>query len=235
MRIASLACGLAVSSCAYAAYPLITEDTATQGAGGWQLEGTSEVATHRSGRVTLDNLVLNYGLQDSADLQLVLPWYSGDLRSEGDRQVNLKWRFFERGPFSMGVKPSLLLRGGDPEKGTGTGENNWAVTLMGGYQAGDLTLNADVLYQTNRNTSGARDSLSHVSAGVLYELGPVQLVADFSREKPVDPAVDEAARYTLVGLIWAVHPDFGLGFGYKEGRGGTELKHSWLFGASVRW
>ena len=235
MRAALLAGCLLASSGAYAAYPLITEDTGTQGRGGWQLEGTSEVATLAQGRVTSDNLVLNYGLHDTADLQLVLPWYSGDVAGVGDPQVNLKWRFFEHGPFSMGLKPSLLLPGGDPEKGTGTGETNWAVTLIGGYEAGNLTVNADALYQTNRNSFGARDSLSHVSAGVLYRVGSVQLVADFTRETSVDPSVDQAARYSLVGVIWSVRPDFGLGFGYKVGRGGTDLKHSWLFGAAVRW
>jgi hypothetical protein len=235
MRAVLLAGCLFAASGAYAAYPLITEDTGTQGEGKWQLEGTSEVATLQGGRVTADNLVLNYGLSESADLQLVLPWYSGDVRGVGDPQVNLKWRFFERGPFSMGLKPSLLLPGGDPDKGTGTGETNWAVTLIAGYQAGKLSVNVDTLYQRNRNTFGARDSLRHVSAGVLYQVGQVQLVADFTRETPLDPSVDETARYSVVGVIWAIRPDFGVGLGYKTGGGGTDLKHSWLFGAALRW
>jgi len=235
MRAALLAGCLLVSSGAHAAYPLITEDTGTQGKEGWQLEGTSEVATLQGGRVTSDNLVLNYGVTDSADLQFVLPWYSGDIQGVGDQQINLKWRFFERGPFTMGVKPSLLLPGGDPQKGTGTGELNWAVTLIGGYQVGNFAVHADALYQRNKNTFSARDPLSHVSAGVLYRLGSVQLVADFTRETSLDPANDEAARYNVVGVIWTVRPDFGLGMGYKTGGGGTSLDHSWLFGAAVRW
>jgi len=235
MRAVLLAVGLFAASGAYGAYPLITEDTDTQGQGGWQLEGTSEAATLQGGRVTSDNLVLNYGLTNTADLQVVLPWYSGDIQGVGDPQINLKWRLWERGPFSIGVKPSLLLPGGDPQKGTGTGEANWAVTLIGGYQAGNFAVHADALYQRNRNAFGARDSLSHVSAGVLYRLGAVQLVADVTRETSIDPAVDEAARYSVVGVIWTVRPDFGVGMGYKTGGGGTSLDHSWLVGAAVRW
>ena len=235
MRAVLLAVGLFAASGAYGAYPLITEDTDTQGAGGWQLEGTSEVASLQGGRVNSDNLVLNYGLTNSADLQFVLPWYSGDIQGVGDQQVNLKWRFFERGPFTMGVKPSLLLASGNPQKGTGTGHVNWAVTLIGGYQAGNFAVHADALYQRNQNNFGARDSLSHVSAGVLYQLGSVRLVADFTRETSLDPAKDEAARYNVVGVIWTIRPDFGVGMGYKTGGGGTSLDHSWLFGAAVRW
>lgn len=235
MRAVLLAVGLFTASGVYGAYPLITEDTDTQGAGGWQLEGTSEVATLQGGRVNSDNLVLNYGLTDAADLQFVLPWYSGDIQGVGDQQINLKWRFFERGPFTMGVKPSLLLASGDPQKGTGTGKVNWAVTLIGGYQAGNFAVHADALYQRNQNTFGARDSLSHVSAGVLYRLGSVQLVADITRETSLDPANDEASRYSVVGVIWTVRPNFGVGMGYKTGGGGTSLDHSWLFGAAVRW
>ena len=47
--------------------------------------------------------------------------------------------------------------------------------------------------------------------------------------------VDEAARYSVVGVIWTVRPDFGVGMGYKTGGGGTSLDHSWLVGAAVRW
>lgn len=235
MRAVLLAASLLAASGAYGAYPLITEDTGTQGAGNWQLEGTSEVATFRGGRVTSDNLVLNYGLSAPLDLQLVLPWYSGDIQGVGDPQVNLKWRFLEHGPFSMGVKPSLVLPGGDPQKGTGAGEANWAVTLIGGYQAGNLTVNADALYQRTRNSIGARESVRHFSTGVQYRIGSVRLVADATWETSLDPSVDEEARYSVVGVIWDVRPDFGVGMGYKSGGGGTSLDYSWLFGAAVSW
>jgi len=179
--------------------------------------------------------VLNYGLAESADLQLVLPWYSGEVRGVGDPQVNLKWRFFERGPFTMGVKPGLLLAGGDADKGTGTGKTNWAVTLIGGYQAGNFAVHADALYQRNQNSLGERDSIRHVSAGVLYQMGSVRLVADFTRETPADSGVDESARYNVVGLIWTVRPNFGLGVGWKKGHGGAALDDAWLAGAGLRW
>jgi hypothetical protein len=235
MRAVLLAGCLFAAPGAYAAFPLVTEDTGTQGRGNWQLEGTSEVATLEGGRVVGDNLVLNYGLSDSTDLQLVLPWYSGDIQGVGDPQVNVKWRLWERGPWSIGVKPSLILPGGDPEKRTGTGETNWAVTLIGGYQVGNLTVNVDTQYQRTRNELGARDSLRHVSASVLYQVGQVQLVADFTRETSLDPSTDQAARYNVLGVIWSIRPDFGVSVGYKTGGGVTDLKHSWLFGAAVRW
>jgi hypothetical protein len=232
-----LACLAFGAAAAHGAYPLITEDTGTQGRGGWQLEGTSEIESDRGtdAHLVSENLVLNYGVTDSADLQLVMPWYSGTSEGVGDPQVNLKWRFFERGPFTLGMKPGILLPAGDAQKGNGTGKANWGLTLIAGYEAGALALHGDVRYQRNRNTVGERESISHVSAGVQYRLGRARLVADITREAAADPAFDEAARYSVLGVIWSVRPGFGVGVGWKKGSGGTTFEHAWLVGAGVAW
>jgi len=237
MRIALLACGLTIASCAHAGYPLITEDTATQGAGGWQLEAIAERETDHGTplRTTNYNLALAYGLGEQLDLQAVLPWYRGGTQGAGDPELNLKWRFFERGPVSLGVKPAVTFPAGDAADGAGTGEATWAVTLIATYELGPLAINADLKYLRNRNTVGERASIGHGSMGLLYSLGPVRLVADYTRETPTDRAFGESARYRVLGVLWPISRELGLGFGWKRGSGGTTLEESWTVGAAVRW
>ena len=237
MRVALLVCGLTIASGVYAGYPLTTEDTGTQGEGGAQLEGVTERETARGTgvRTTNNTLALTYGLARDLDVQGVLPWYQGGAHGTGDPEINLKWRYYEGGPFSAGVKPALTLPVGDPLERAGTGQATWAITAMASYDAAPLAINADIKYLRNRNTIGERSSIRHRSIGLLYQWGPVRLIADYTRETATDPAIDEAARYRVLGLLWAVTRDFGLGLGWKQGGGGATLEESWILGASVRW
>lgn len=237
MRRLVLACLAFGAATAHGAYPLITEDTDTQGRGGWQLEGLSEHETERftGARSVTDTLVLNYGLTEGSDLQVVVPWHRNGGSGIGDPELHLKWRFLERGPFSMGVKPGVSLPAGDAQEGRGTGKATWSVALLAAYDSGPLGVHADAWVLRNRNTIGERESIYHLSAGVLYQLGSLRLVADMTRETAPDPSVDQAAYYNVVGVIWSVRRDFGVGAGWKQGRGGASVEDAWLLGAGVRW
>jgi hypothetical protein len=58
----------------YSAHPLNTEDTGTQGRGGWQLELNGERNRDEGVRGAHTMAVLSYGIADSADLQVGTPW-----------------------------------------------------------------------------------------------------------------------------------------------------------------
>ena len=58
------------ASMAFGAHPLITEDTGTQGKGGWQLEINGERNKDDGVRGAQAAATLSYGFIDSADLQL---------------------------------------------------------------------------------------------------------------------------------------------------------------------
>ena len=237
MRRAILAGCLLAATNVHAGYPLITEDTGTQGSGGWQLEGVTE-RQHERGtgmRTSSDTLALSYGISSEVDVQGVLPWYQGGSQGTGDPEISLKWRFFQHGAFSAGVKPAITIPVGDPDDGAGTGRPTWAVTLIASCDIGPLAINADLKYLRNNNTVDERTSIGEGSVGALYRVGPVRLVADYTRETPTDPAIGESARYRVIGLQWLLRQDFGLGFGYKRGSHGATIEDSWILGASVRW
>ena len=237
MRRLVFACLAFAVSTGYAEYPLITEDTNTVGAGRWQLEGTSEIAqdTLTRERTAIDTFALSYGLAEQADLQLVVPWHRASTDGVGDVVLGVKWRFFERGPFSLGVKPGVTLPAGDAQEGRGTGEANWGVTLIASYESGALALHADARYGRNRNQIGERQSLGQLSGGLLYQVGSVKLVADAAFDTSPDPAIDRTERYAVLGVVWPVHRDFGVAIGWKRGSGGATLEEALLLGAAVRW
>jgi len=66
-RSAALA-ALLFASGAYGAHPLNTEDTGTQGAGGWQLELNGERSREAGVRGAQAAALLSYGFIDTVDL-----------------------------------------------------------------------------------------------------------------------------------------------------------------------
>lgn len=223
---------------ARAAHPLITEDTATVSAGRWQLEGLSEQFKERATRrrVQLEQLVLSRGLNDRLDLQVDLPWYRDGADDIGDLAVDLKWRFLERGAFSLGLKPGFTLPTGDERDGRGTGRITWGALLIGTYRApGPLELHAHAGWLKNRNRIGERDSLAHLSAAVAYRIGEVKLVADYARNTARDPAASGSERYRVLGAIWSVRRDFDLDIGWKSGEGAAPIDDALLLGTTLRW
>jgi len=101
----------------YSAHPLLTEDTGTQGKGGWQLEVNGErqrdpqPATEEAPvlRATQSGTTLSYGITETIDFKIDLPY----VRHQGilDTGIGFKWRFYEEGPLSFGtlfgVRPHL--------------------------------------------------------------------------------------------------------------------------------
>jgi hypothetical protein len=224
---------------AYAAHPLITEDTGTQGKGRQQLEVFGEDGRTRGAHEALDQqtTVFSYGLSESSDLQASLPWQGdGASRGAGDAALDLKWRFYESGAFSLGVKPGITLPTGDDGKGLGAGRAGWGTLLIVSYEPGRLAVHAHAGYKRNRNTLGARESLTHYSvAAVLHIPGNVRLVADAARDTDPDPAVAGAQRSLVLGAIWSVSRDFDLDAGVKTGGGSSPLDRALLLGATARW
>lgn len=221
-----------------AAHPLITEDTGTQGAGGWQLELFGEEGAARGTRARLDrhDAVLSYGLADTLDLQAGMPWIREAASGMGDATLDLKWRFLERGPFSLGLKPGLSLPTGDDARGLGAGRLGWGTLLILSYDHGPWAFHAHAGYKRNRNTLGERESLTHFSGAIAGQAAPgVKVIIDVARITSPDPAVSQAERYIVFGAIWSVTRDFDLDLGLKVGRGGAALGEALLLGLATRW
>jgi hypothetical protein len=237
MRVALIACCLFAAQL-HAAHPLITEDTGTLGDGRWQLElfGEAGEADGTAARMDRDDAVLGYGLAPDLDLQAGVPWIRERAGGMGDATIDLKWRFLERGAFSLGLKPGISLPTGDERKGLGAGRVGWGSLLIASYESGPVGFHAHAGCKRHRNTLGERQSLTHFSVAAALQAAPgFKVVVDVARSTNPDPAQARPERYLVFGVIWSVTRDFELDFGIKKGAGSAALDEALLLGLAARW
>jgi len=233
--ILAIAAALAAAS-ANAAHPLITEDTGTQGAQRRQLEVFGEEAKDSGTRLRTERYgaVLSYGIADSADVQLGLPWYRSGPDGVGDVSLDLKWRFFRRDTLSLAVKPGITLPTGDERDGHGTGQSTWGSLFILSWEPGAMALHAHAGYRRNENKLGERETLRQLAAAATYRVGNVKLVGELTRETNPVPG-GRTVRYSTAGLIWSLSRDLDFDFGWRAGHGGATVNDALLLGATVRW
>lgn len=239
MRLLSCACLLFFTAQLQAAHPLITEDTGTQGSGGWQLEVFGEDGKARGTGAPLErqDAVLSYGIAETADVQIGLPWirHAGG-RGTGDASLDLKLRFLVQGPLSLGLKPGITLPTGDEGKGLGAGRVGWGSLLILSYDLESWAFHAHAGYKRNRNSLGEREILEHLSGAITAQAAPgVRVVVDFASTTSANPSESRPERYLVFGAIWSVHKELDLDLGLKVGSGAAALNEALLLGMTVRW
>ena len=234
-RSAALAV-LLFSQGAYGAHPLNTEDTGTQGRGGWQLELNGESNRDEGVRGAQALSVLSYGFAENADLQVGVPWQDlGDERGMGDALLAVKWRFWEQGPYSLGIRAGFLFPTADEQRGLGNGKTNFAGLLIGSYEGERWLLHAHAGYRDGRNTLGNRQNVTELSAAVLYKLTEsIRPLLDVSRTTNTDPASDQALQNVVLGVIWQVTKDLDLDAGLRFGNQ-PAIDRALMLGITIRW
>ncbi|MBI4987954.1 MAG: transporter [Rhodocyclales bacterium] len=234
---------------AEAAHPLLTEDTATQGEGKFQIELMVDRTRDHPPGATVRELqtaaVLSYGLADNADLQVGLPTLRQHTHDAGgrhaaggplDASLDVKWRFFEREALSLAFKPGITLPTGDADRGFGAGRITWGTLLVLSYEPGPLAFHSHLGYRHNNNAAGQRTSLEHISAALTWKATErLKLVADLSADTNPDRADRGSLRYRILGLIYSPTPALDFDAGLKHGHGRAAMDRAFLFGATFRW
>jgi hypothetical protein len=245
LALLGLAC---VLQSAHAAHPLLTEDTGTQGQGNFQLEFTGERGRESvpEGTVTAvqPSAVLSYGLVDTADLQVGTSYLRLTLDDGATKSrvaglsgvtVDLKWRFWERGPYSLALKPGIVIPVGSEAKGLGPGRWSGGALLVGSYQPGSVAFHSHLGYFYN-TIVGERTSLYHASVAVTWEaVQHLKLVADVAYDtNPITYGADGVFR-TVLGAIWSPLENLDFDIGVKHGHQAPALGFAVLAGVTVRW
>lgn len=245
---------LALAACvhwampAHAAHPLLTEDTGTQGAGGTQLEITYDHSTTRSaGTKTRGqhlNVVLSYGLTDTLDLIVGLPYEritergATNMRVKGyaDMEIAAKWRFYEEGPLSIALRPGLGLPTGNEDRGLGSGHSAPSLFAVMTHAVDPWALHLHLGYTRNfHDGPGQRNHIYHASVAAEYSVSEsLRLVADASTESNPDLAGHPNVGSLVLGLVYSMAPDFDLDLGYRHGLTEPAADHTWLAGLALR-
>jgi hypothetical protein len=238
---------LPAASC-FAAHPLITEDTGTQGRGNGQLEFTTELGHDETTDAEEEAVdlaaVLAYGLRDTLDLLLTLSYARADTRTNGatttedglgDIGVDAKWRFFEEGRLSAALKTGVTFPSGDETKGLGAGKTNASVNLVVSYETAQWGGHLHLGHLCNRNVHDEREAIRHASVALTRMVtARLKLVMDLGRFTTADRSFDEDTRFLTLGAIYGVRDDFDIDIGLKHGLSDPETDTTLLLGIARR-
>ncbi len=251
----SLAVAAAIFSApAFAAMPLVTDDTGTQGKGGLQLEtGLERQRATVAGTTTtawLSAAALTFGLGDRVDLVAGVPWTLQTVEAAGrsvsdngigDLALQLKWRFaeLEEGRFSIAVKPCITIPAGNEEQGFGTGKVTAGALLIATHRGalGALHLNLGYTrnsYRIEAQEAASRKAIWHASvAGELQVSGTLRAIADSGLDTNRDSGKGTHPAYLLGGVIYSPSERLDLDLGVKGGLNDAQPATSLLAGATM--
>ncbi|MEM5785950.1 MAG: transporter [Syntrophobacteraceae bacterium] len=213
----------------FAAHPLVTDDTGTQGTGKFQVELLYEYERVEGGGVTDTgnsfDFVFTGGLTDTVDLVLGIPLLHVRSKSvdsddsvfgAGDLGLEVKWRFFERDTFSLALKPGLSIPSGDDEKGLGSGRVGGSLFLIATKDLEPFAIHANVGYGRNENKLDENKDLWHVSLATEYKvIEGIRLVGNVGADASADKATDTPEGFVLGGLIYSATENLDLDIGAK--------------------
>lgn len=252
---------LVTTGASFAAHPLITDDTGTQGKGNVQMEFIGEYGYDKEDGVTTRTVefptvpVLSYGMTDTVDLVLGLPYQyvrtkidatdtdpgsRTSVKGIGDAVLEVKWRFYDRDGLSLALKPGITLPAGDEDRGLGAGRMSAGAVLITTKAAGDWKFHLNLSYsysdyarQEDRDAN--RRGIWHASAATEYELiKGLRAVGNIGVERNPDKTSNTHPAFVLGGFIWSVTERLDVDAGIKGGLNKPETDRSLLAGVTVR-
>jgi hypothetical protein len=248
---------LSLSSPAFAAHPLATDDAGTLGMlkfqletsaeFGWDKESINGVTTKTSSQGL--NLGITAGLLDSLDLVLTLPFSWAQVREDGlktydnggfnDLTMALKWKFLELGPASFAIKPAITFPSGDYNRGLGAGRPAYGATLISTVEFKPVAIHANVGYTHQRymdtDNETSRKNLWNLSlAGVVEVFDGLQVVAEIGTATNGDRGSSDWPTFISGGVVYSVVKNLDLSLGVKGGLTSPETDIALLTGLTFK-
>jgi hypothetical protein len=240
--------GLTALACSvWAAHPIVSDDTGTQGAGHWQYELSQDWAHETEPGIAPDrshatSSTLTYGLRDNLDLAVSVA-HDHDNDSSvvhngmADVLLQGKWRFYDdQKAWSMALKPVLSLPTGSTSKGFGTGRTTAALAWVGQYQQDAWSVLGNAGLQWNRNKLGQYQHIWSASVATIYR--PQEqwsIMADWSVHRALDPSAQQHPQLLTLGLAWHPRSNWDLDVGYRRNLHGDSALRSTGVGMAYRW
>lgn len=244
---------LLLHSGAWAAHPLITDDSGTQGAGKFQLEinGQYDHDKEAEAGVTTEErgveigATLSYGILEHTDIVIGVPyqWYktrdNGVVTAEehgiSDAIIELKWRFYEKDGLGLALKPGVSLPTGDDEKGLGTGKTGYHLFFIGSKEAEPWAFHANLGYIRNENKVAEEEDIWHASVAATYGvMKDMKLVGNIGIEKNPDRAAGNDPAFLILGAIYSIKENLDIDAGAKFGLTSSEADLSLMAGMAFR-
>lgn len=233
----------------FAAHPLITDDTGTQGKGKSQFEVNGGYGRDKDdgGVITKTTEIaatLTYGISDPIDIILGLPYDHRRIEDSGtvtkgdgisDMSIEMKWRFYEKDGLSFALKPGFTLPTGDEEKGLGSGRVTYHLFFIGTKDMKPWAFHLNLGYMRNENKADEKKNVWHASlASTVEVIKNLKLVGNIGVETDVDRNLNIPDAFILGGVIYSLSENFDIDFGIKGGLSNPETDHAVLAGITWR-
>jgi len=242
MRLARLAAILAFSAAAsaFAAHPLQTEDTGTQGAGDIEIENAFSWTRQAGTRQFQYQPQFSLGLTPSVDLIVQPSWVrshdpgSGTTSGWGDTNFDAKWRFYAQESWSFGVRAGLAFATSQHALGMPRGDVSPHAVLVATYVSAPLMVHANVGLTRNPANTGLRKNVGSASAAVMWSVNErLILTGETTLSAEADPSRSAWRPAALVGAIYTLRPGLDLDCGYQSSWR-TPTQRQWLAGLTYR-
>ena len=240
---------------AFAAHPLFTDDTLTQGKGKSQIEANYHYYHDNDGgvktQISQPQAQVTYGILNPLDAIVTVPYQfvsqtqGGDTTTNnglGDVALALKWRFYgekEKG-LQFAIKPSVTFPTGDEKKGLGFGREAYGITLISTFEREEWYVSANLGYLYNdyglqSDRDAFRRDIWSASLSGQYEIfEDVWLVGEAGVASNPDVTSDTPPAYILGGIIYEITKNVDLDIGYKYGLNKPMVDYSILSGITIR-
>lgn len=232
-----------LSTPVYAAHPLITDDTGTQGKGKFQIEVNAEHANDNGNTETALGATLSAGLLDNVDLVVGSPYIFLRERDENkhwnredgiaDLSLAVKWRFYEHEGLSFALKPEMTLATGDEDKGLGDGKPTYSLFFITTKELEPFSFHLNLRYVLNR--SELRDIFHYSLAAEYAAAKSIKIVGNIGGETNPDKESGTHPLFVLGGLIYKLTDSFDIDFGVKAGLNKAEADYTLLAGIAFRY
>jgi hypothetical protein len=241
------------STSVFAAHPLITDDTGTQGKGRFQLEVNSEVNYDKESEAGVKTkttggemgTIISYGIIDNVDIVLGVPYQWFKVKEDGetisrekgisDITLELKWRFYERDGWSFALKPGVTFPAGNEKKDLGTGRVTYSIFFITTKEIEPLAFHLNLGYMRNENKLDERKDMWHFSlASEVKLIKNLKVVANIGAERNPERVSHKHPAFILGGLIYSIVENFDVDIGIKGGLNKPETDVTILAGIAWR-
>jgi hypothetical protein len=223
----------------FAAHPLFTDDTGTQGKGAVLVESNINYMKDNEFRSTAVPLALTAGITETMDAGVELPYLllrpspaTGRPQSgSGDVTFKFKHRFYEQeekdgeheqSERSLAYQVAYSQPTGREELGLGAGMARWSARLMGTTEGESTEVSANLGYDSSgkalRRGNFVFDYAVSLSVAAKYERPkPWEPVTELSVIRVKGPDGYERLATALVGLIYEHSEQFNVDAGLRVG------------------
>jgi len=241
------------STSVFAAHPLITDDTGTQGKGRFQLEVNSEVNYDKESEAGVKTkttggevaTMLSYGITENVDVVLGIPYRWFKVKEDGeiiskekglsDISLELKWRFYERDGWSFALKPGATFPTGNEKKDLGTGRVTYSIFSITTKEIEPLAFHLNLGYMRNENKFDERKDVWHISlASELKLIKDLRLVTNIGMERNPDRTSHKHPAFILGGFIYSISENLNMDIGMNGGLNKPETDLTILAGIAWR-